>query len=224
MMDATKPLVIFGTGQIAELAWFYFNHDSQYQPVAFTVDRAYQDRETLLGLPVVPFDELPQCFPPSEADIFVALSYAKLNAVRTRKVEEVRSKGYHTASYVSSRASIFAGFEVKGNCFILEDNTIQPFAEIGDNVTLWSGNHIGHHSVIEDNCFISSHVVISGGVRVGNGSFIGVNSTVRDHVSIGARCVIGAGSLITADAEPEGVYTSVSSERSRVPSTRLRNI
>ncbi len=225
MGNNAKPLVIFGTGQIAELAWFYFTHDSDYKPVAFTVDRAYMDRDTLLGLPVIPFDELPEAYPPTQADVFVALSYAKLNGVRTQKVQAVRDAGYRTPNYISSKATTFPGFEPGGgNCFILEDNTIQPFAQIGDNVTLWSGNHIGHHSVIEDNCFISSHVVISGGVRVGNASFIGVNSTIRDHVAIGARCVIGAGSLITADAEPEGVYTSPSSERSRVPSTRLRGI
>lgn len=224
MANKSRPLVIFGTGQIAELAWFYFTHDSDFEPVAFTVDREFMDRESLMGLPVIPFDELPARFSPEAADVFVALSYAKINAIRTQKVQQVRAAGYHTPSYISSRASTFPGFEPGGNCFILEDNTIQPFAQIGDNVTLWSGNHIGHHSVIEDNNFISSHVVISGGVRVGQGCFVGVNSTVRDHVTIGARCVIGAGSLITADAEPEGVYASPSSERSRVPSTRLRNI
>lgn len=224
MENATKPLVIFGTGQIAEVAWFYFTHDSAYKPVAFTVDRAFRDKDSLLGLPVIPFDELPQSLPPAQADLFVALSYTKLNSIRKQKVQAVRAAGYSTPSYISSRATTFDGFEPGGNCFILEDNTIQPFCQIGDNVTLWSGNHIGHHAVIEDNCFISSHVVISGGVRVGDSSFLGVNSTVRDHVSIGARCVIGAGSLIIADTEPEGVYTSPPSERSRVPSTRLRGI
>lgn len=224
MTQSLKPLVIFGTGQIAELAWFYFTHDSAFQPVAFTVDRAFTESSTFCELPVIPFDELTNHFAPEDVAIFVALSYAKVNKLRTAKVNEVRAAGYRTASYVSSRATVFPGFAVGGNCFILEDNTIQPFAQIGDNVTLWSGNHIGHHSVIEDNCFISSHVVISGGVRVGSGTFIGVNSTVRDHVTIGAHCVIGAGSLITADAEPDGVYSAPAAERSRVPSSRLRNI
>ncbi|SDI12025.1 acetyltransferase [Paraburkholderia phenazinium] len=224
MTEPKTPLVIFGTGQIAELAWFYFTHDSACQPVAFTVDRAFADRDAFHDLPVVPFDELPQRYRPQDVQMFVALSYAKVNAVRTQKVEEVRQAGYRCASYVSSRATVFPDFAVGENCFILEDNTIQPFAQIGHNVTLWSGNHIGHHSVIEDNCFISSHVVISGGVRVGAGSFIGVNSTIRDHVTIGERCVIGAGSLLVADAEPEGVYSAPAAERSRVPSSRLRNI
>ncbi|CAB3637795.1 acetyltransferase [Trinickia soli] len=219
-----KPLVIFGVGQIADLAWFYFTHDSAYQPVAFTVDRAYIQGDTQHDLPVVAFDELTRAYPPGEVEIFVALSYAKVNSVRASKVDAVREAGYRCASYVSSKATVFPGFAAGDNAFILEDNTIQPFAQIGNNVTLWSGNHIGHHSVIEDNCFISSHVVISGGVRVGANTFIGVNSTVRDHVTIGERCVIGAGSLLVADAAPDGVYSAAAAERSRVPSSRLRNI
>jgi sugar O-acyltransferase (sialic acid O-acetyltransferase NeuD family) len=224
MRQADASLVIFGTGQIAELAWYYFAHDSAYRPVAFTVDRDYIESQTFHGLPVIPFDELPSRHGPQDVHLFVALSYAKVNAIRARKVEEARRVGYRLASYVSSKATIFPDLAVGDNCFILEDNTVQPFARIGNNVTLWSGNHIGHHAVIEDDCFISSHVVISGGVRVGRGTFIGVNSTVRDHVSIGERCVIGAGSLLLTDAADEGVYTAPASERSRVPSTRLRNI
>jgi sugar O-acyltransferase (sialic acid O-acetyltransferase NeuD family) len=224
MSQASLPLVIFGAGQIAELAWFYFTHDSAYTPVAFTVDREFIQAPELLGLPVVPFDELERRFPSDQVDAFVALSYAKINSVRASKFEAMRSAGYRCVSYVSSRATAFPDIKIGENCFILEDNTIQPFVTIGDNVTLWSGNHIGHHSVIEDNCFVSSHVVVSGGVKIGANSFVGVNSTIRDHVSIGARCVIGAGSLIDRDAEPEGVYSAVAAERSRVPSSRLRNI
>ena len=110
------------------------------------------------------------------------------------------------------------------NCFIFEDNTIQPFVSIGNNVTLWSGNHIGHHSVIRDHTFIASHVVISGGVEIGEQCFIGVNATLRDHIKVGDRCVIGAGALLLADAAPEGVYVGAATDRSKVPSTRLKSI
>ena len=132
--------------------------------------------------------------------------------------------GYPLATYVSSRAFVARGFTPGANCFILEDNTIQPFARIGNNVTLWSGNHIGHHSTIGDHCFIASHVIVSGGVVIGESSFIGVNATIRDHVTIGPRCVIGAGALILADAAAEGVYLGQATERSKVPSSRLRRI
>lgn len=33
-----KQLVIFGSAEIAELAYYYFQHDSNYEVIAFTVD------------------------------------------------------------------------------------------------------------------------------------------------------------------------------------------
>jgi len=173
----------------------------------------------------VNFQGLSDRFAVDEHAVFVALSYAKINALRKQKYLEAKAMGYPIASYVSSRASVLdKSFPIGENCFILEDNTIQPFARIGNNVTLWSGNHIGHHSTISDHSFVASHVVISGGVHVGEQCFIGVNATLRDHVIVGDRCVIGAGALILVDAEPDGVYIGAATERSRVPSSRLKKI
>ncbi|MNO09417.1 UDP-3-O-(3-hydroxymyristoyl)glucosamine N-acyltransferase [compost metagenome] len=59
---------------------------------------------------------------------------------------------------------------------------------------------------------------------IGEQCFVGVNATLRDHISIGEKCVIGAGAVILADAESEGVYMGTATERSRVPSTRLKKI
>lgn len=219
-----KPLIIFGAGDIAELAHYYFTHDSDRTVAAFTVDEQFIKDDSLQGLPVVPFERVTAIYPPVDFDLFVAVSYAKLNALRAQKVVEGRQKGYALTSYLSRRATTFPELEVRENCFILEDNTIQPFVRIGANVTLWSGNHIGHHTTIGDNCFITSQVVISGGVTIGEGSFIGVNASIRDHVTIGKQCVIGAGSLILEDAPDFSVYTTPAAERSKVPSTRLRKI
>jgi sugar O-acyltransferase (sialic acid O-acetyltransferase NeuD family) len=163
-------------------------------------------------------------FPPESHDFFVALSYSKLNVVRKEKYLAVKMLGYRLASYISSRATVLNEHRIGENCFIFENNTIQPFVTIGNNVTLWSGNHIGHHSNIKDHCFIASHVVVSGGVDIGEQCFIGVNATLRDHIKIGEKCVIGAGALMLADAAPEGDYIGAATERSRVPSSRLRGI
>ena len=163
-----KPLVIFGTGDIAQLAHYYFSTDSDYQVVAFTVDAAFATEGRLLGLPVVPFEQVTDHYPSQTYELFVALSYAKLNEVRKSKYLAAKAMGYRLASYVSSRASILNQGQIGENCFVLEDNTIQPFAAIGNNVTLWSGNHIGHHSIIHNHCFIASHVVVSGGWRLAN--------------------------------------------------------
>lgn len=220
-----KHLVIFGLSDIAQLAHYYFSTDSDYHVVAFTVDAAYMpDSGSFCGLPVVAFDRLAELYPPASHEVFIAVSYAKLNQLRREKFLAAQASGYRLASYVSSRATVLNEGRIGDNCFILEDNTIQPFVTIGSNVTLWSGNHIGHHSTIGDHCFIASQVVVSGGVDIGESCFIGVNATLRDHIKIGEKCVIGAGAIILDNAEPEGVYMGQETERSRVPSTRLRKI
>lgn len=219
-----KPLVIFGSGDIAQLAHYYFSTDSNYEAVAFTVDANYIKESDFCGLPVVAFEDVAKRYPPDSYDFFVALSYSKLNAVRKEKFLAAKELGYKLVSFISSRATVLNEEDIGENCFIFEDNTIQPFVKIGSNVTLWSGNHIGHHSVIHDHTFIASHVVVSGGVEIGEQCFLGVNATLRDHIKIGDRCVVGAGALMLADAAPEGVYIGTATERSKVPSTRLRDL
>lgn len=201
-----KKIIIFGLSEIAEIAHYYFKHDSQYIVSAFTVDRDYINQNSFCDLPIVPFENLEEHYPPNDYDMFIAVSYAQVNRVREKKFNQAKKKGYSLISYVSSKATVWPDLSIGQNCFILEDNTVQPFVKIGDNVTLWSGNHIGHHSVINANCFISSHVVISGGVIIGKNCFLGVNSTIHDHINIGENCIIGAGAVITKSIDGNGIY------------------
>ncbi|MEM9281868.1 MAG: acetyltransferase [Verrucomicrobiota bacterium] len=219
-----KQLVVFGLGDIGQLAHFYFTREGRYKVAGFTADAEYLNSDEFCGLPTVPFEELETRFPSSQFDLFVALSYSEVNQLRARKVAEAKEKGYELASYVSDQATVLSEEPIGENCFILEDNTIQPFAKIGNNVTLWSGNHIGHHSVIEDHVFISSHVVISGGVTIGARSFLGVNATFRDHIKIGKGNVIGAGALILGDTEDDQLHTAEAAKLARIPASRLRSI
>src|SRR3954471_18628900 len=200
-------IVVFGAGDIARLAHFYFSTDSQHEVVAFTVDAEYRQADSFDGLPLVPFDHVVERYPPREYAMFIALSYGKMNDVRAAKYAEAKALGYQLASYVSSRCSFLTAVPPGDNCFILEDNTVQPFVRIGNDVTLWSGNHIGHDSTIADHCFISSHVVVSGNCTIGDHCFVGVNATFRDGVTVAPRCVIGASALIMKDTVEGGVYS-----------------
>ena len=217
-----SEVVIFGSGQVAEVICYYLTHESDHRVVGFTVDGDYLKEDTALGLPVVPFETVQEAFPPERHGVFVAMSYRRLNAPRAQKLAEARAKGYAAVSHVSPRAVVPAGFEAKANTFIMEHNTVQPFVEIGENVIVWSGNHIGHHSRIGDNVFIASHVVISGGVTIGDNCFLGVNATLRDNISIGSHCIVGAGALILKDAPDHAVFPGQGTEPAAIRSDRLR--
>lgn len=201
-----KKLVIVGAGEFAEIAYEYFTHDSDYEVVAFAVESQYmsKDQTTLFNLPIVPFETMEQVYPPQEYHVFVALTYVQLNRARTRLFHACKQKGYTCASYVSSHCFFWHNATIGENSFIFEDNTIQYHVSIGNNVILWSGNHIGHRTVIEDDCWLTSHCVISGYCHIGKGSFLGVNSTLGDNVTLGEDTVFGAGSLTVHSLPDKG--------------------
>jgi sugar O-acyltransferase (sialic acid O-acetyltransferase NeuD family) len=215
-------LVIFGTGDVARLAHRYFTRDSDHEVVAFTVDKSYRTSDAFLGLPLVDFDGVTRQFPPGAFGMFIALSYSQMNKLRAERYRQAKTLGYQLASYVSSRCSWLTDHPVGDNCFVLEDNTVQPFVEIGNDVTLWSGNHIGHDSIIEDHCFISSHVVVSGHVRIRPYCFIGVNATLRNSIVIAPETLIGAGAVIMKDTVERGVYVPPRAERFAKDSDRVQ--
>lgn len=195
-------VVVFGNALTAELAHYYLTHDSVHEIVAFTVNEAYIQEKQFRGLPLVPFEEIEKIFPPHEFKFFVPLTERRMNQVRADVYGQVKQIGYSCISYVSSRATVLTD-QIGENCFILEDNTIQPFVSIGNNVVLWSGNHIGHHSIIRDHAYFTSHVVLSGRCDVGEYSFFGVNATVRDGCQLGTGTLISMGANLVVQQTPE---------------------
>jgi sugar O-acyltransferase (sialic acid O-acetyltransferase NeuD family) len=217
-------LVIFGAGDFARIAHFYFQHDSPFEVVAHAVTESFRTEDQVMGVPLVGFESLTDTHPPSDYGVFVAVAYSRVNRARADVFEAVRRLGYETPRYVCSKATTWPDLAVGDGSFILENNVIQPFVRIGSNTVLWSGNHIGHHSTLGDNVFIASHAVISGNCRVGDNAFIGVNATVRDGVTIGTSCVIGAGAVILHDAPDGAVYRTQATERLPIRSRALRKL
>lgn len=213
-----SKVVIFGIGKIADEAYFYLTNDSPHEVVGFTVDGAYLTKKEMFGRPVVPFEDVQQRYPPDDFKMFVAVGYQNLNKFRAQKYAEAKAKGYDLISYISSRASNFGRADIGDNCFILEFAVIQPCAKVGNNVFIWSGNHIGHHATVADHCYIAGNVVISGSTKIEPYCFIGVSATIGHEITIGRESFIGASSLITKDVEPKSVYVMQDTPKFRLDS------
>ena len=199
-------VIIFGVLDTAELAHYYLENDSEHEVVAFSVNREYISEESFRGLPLVAFEDVETVFPPSEFSFFAPMTGRNMNRNREAVYNQVKAKGYQFISYISSYATILDRKVIGDNCFILEDNTIQPFTIVGNNVVMWSGNHIGHHGKIKDHVFFTSHVVMSGHCVIESYSFFGVNSTIRDYMTIAQGTLVGMASAITKDTEEWGIY------------------
>jgi len=217
-------VVIFGVGDFAGVAYVYLTHDSNHEVVAFTVDRDYLKESEFFELPVVAWDKVEKSYPPDEFKMFILTSFKRMNHFREDKYNQAKDKGYQLISYVSSKATIWPNVIIGDNCCITEGNLINPFVEIGNDVVLWNGNHVGHHTIIKDHCFITSHVVICGRVVIEPYCFLGVNSTIRDEAIIAKETLVGAGALIMEDTKEYAVYRGFAAESLGIRSDELRSI
>jgi sugar O-acyltransferase (sialic acid O-acetyltransferase NeuD family) len=211
-------VVIFGVKDLAQLAHYYISNDTQYEVAAFTVHEEFmpENREfgypnqellpdPLARYPIVPFERVEEIYPPSKYKFFAPMTGSRMNKNREAVYLEGKEKGYEYISYVSSKATVCDN-KIGENCFIFEDNTLQPYTSIGNNVVLWSGNHLGHHSIIKDHVFFTSHVVLSGHCVVESYSWFGVNATIRDGLTIAEGSLIAMGALLTKNTKPWSTY------------------
>jgi acetyltransferase-like isoleucine patch superfamily enzyme len=216
-------IVIFGAGQIAEVAKVYVDACGPDRIVGFTVDAAFQKSDLFHGLPLVAWERLEQHFPPGAVKLLGPLSYRRLNDFRRERHREGKARGYEFASFIHPASHVHTR-DIGDNCFILEANVIQPFVRIGAGVMMWSGNHIGHHAQIGDYCFLSTHVGLGSGVRLGECCFLAGKVGVDSGFEIGAGSFLGGGAIVKKNLPPESVVPGPSDRVAPYPSSRLKRL
>jgi sugar O-acyltransferase (sialic acid O-acetyltransferase NeuD family) len=214
-------LIIFGNTSFAEIAAEYFS-SAGFEVIAHLVDPQYLSDGLLNGRIVVGTDSERAIKMRSEAShFFVASTYTQLNRFRANKFREFKDIGLIPASFISPHAFVDPSVKLGEHVFIFENNVIQFGTEIGNNCILWSGNHIGHHSIIEDNVFVSSHVVVSGHCTIGANSFLGVNSTIYNNVEIGRDNWIGPSSVVAKSTQENTMMRAELTKASHVPTRQF---
>lgn len=199
---ARQDVVIFGIGDMAQVAAVYIRAHSDLNIVGYTVDEAYAKSDAFDGLPLVPWEALETTFPPDRVQLFGPLTYQRMNTIRRDRYLEGKSRGYSFASFIHPDCNIYTD-QIGENCLILEGNVIQPFSSIGNNVIIWSGSHVGHHAQVGDHVFISSKVAIGGSAVIGDECHLGGAIGIAHGVTVEPRCAILNGAALTRSL-PEG--------------------
>ncbi len=216
-----KKLVIYGTGQIAEIAYHYFSLYSDYEVVAFTNNEENLTNKKLFNLQVVKFEDIQKLYPPEDFKMFVAISYKGLNSLRKKLYLAAKNKGYTLASFIFPDNRVINNIEIGENCLILENQTLQPFSKIGDNVFVWGGCVIGHHTKILDHCWLTSGASLGGNSIINENTFMGLNSTIGHFVEVGRENFIGANVLVTKNTKPKSVYIKKDTEKFKLDSDKF---
>lgn len=200
-----KDIIIFGIGNIAEVAYYYLKNDTNHNIIGFALEKKYIKEKFKFKLPIIEFEKMENNYPPNKYTFFAPCSGTNLNRFRERIYNEGKKKGYNFFTYISSKANVYTE-NIGENCFILENTTIQPYTKIGNNCILWSGSCLCHHSIIENHVFIATQVVISGMCRIKNYCFIGANASLKDSVTLEEGTVVGMSACITKNTKGNAIY------------------
>ena len=195
-----KKLVIFGTGKISEAVSYFFERDSEYEIISYVVDDLFVADGKFLEKTVVPLSKFEQTFSKDEIYIFVAVGYQGMNVLRSSKVDFFREKGYRFAKYVSPLVQ--GNFTTGENSIVMDGALIQPCVKFGNNVFVWGGAMIGHHAIIEDNCWLTGGGLVGGLSKIGKNSFVGLGTIIGHEVIIGEKCMLGAGTIACKSLPP----------------------
>lgn len=216
-----KKIVLFGSGKIAEVVYYYATEECGFEVVAFCVDDEYKKTDNLLGKPVIGFTEVESKYPPDSFDMFIGVGYHDLNELRKQKCEEAIAKGYKLVSIISPKAGVPLNVTHGYNCFFMSPAIIHPYVSFGNNVFVWSGAMVGHHSNIGDHCWLTSTCNIGGNVKMGEQVFVAMNVTISHSVEIGDKCFLGSNTLVIKNLENEQVVIAESSKPIRLNSKQF---
>lgn len=210
----SEEIVLFGLTQTADIIQYYLHKYTNYKVVARCVDEKYITCKEYEGLPVVPFETVENYYSPSKYKMSIPMYRMNLNRVREEKYLSAKQRGYNLISYISPNAEVETN-DIGENTYILGQASIHPFVKIGNNCIIWPGTIVGHHGVIEDNCFLSAPL-IGGRVNIQQNTSLGLRATIRDGVKIGKYCFIGMCANVQKDLPDFSIVSVKNSKKWKV--------
>ena len=214
-----KRIVIAGAGEFGRMAHLYLTREG-FNVVGFTAEKEFITDHTWQGLSVYPVEELELVASLTDTIIIMAITSVNRCISKERVFHTIASKGFLMGTYTHPKSFIDPTASIGAGCFIFEHNTIQANVIIENNVTLWSGNHVGHNSRIGAHSFLSSHVALCGGIQVGQRCFFGVNASIAPYLTIGKDCAIGMGTAVFRDV-PDGMIIKRGDSRDEMEKARI---
>lgn len=218
-----RGLVIYGAGNFAEIAHYYFTQDGRYRVSGFCVDAEFAREPTFLGLPVFASSELPAEVSQHSHDFFVALGIRQLNEIRESKCQWVEDRGFQLASLVCSKAIVADDFVAPPNSMVMDGAIIHPRARIGRNTIVWNGALIALRCHIGDHCWIV-RTTIGEQARIGHHTFAGIETAIAPGVGVGAYNIIGTGARVLQDTNDYAVFRPCTSTPARAHSRKVAHL
>lgn len=200
-----EELWIFGAGDLAKLAKFFFEKELDKPVSGFIVDE-----EHLAGVPrdlgkVVAWQEYLELVPKGRSLVFPAIGYRSMRA-REAIFDRIEKSEQKICNLVCQSAKVASDVELGVGVFVMPSVVIEPGVVVGSNNVIWSNSTVCHDSIVGRHNFIAANAVIGGRARIGSRCFFGFSSVVGQDVRVADDVLIGATAFLKDSVDESGVY------------------
>lgn len=200
--------LIVGNGDYAVMMNRYLKNTTEICIDGFTVKKEIITENTVAGIPVVPAEDMPELYHPSDCRLIMGIGYRKMNQIKENEYRRYKDMGYEFINYIHPTAIIEKDAALGEANNVFEGVIIQSGVKIGDANLIYGGAMIAHDTELGNFNSVSVKACIAGGTRVGNNCFVGANSTIRDHIQISDYTLVGAGAYVNKDSKPYDVIAA----------------
>jgi acetyltransferase-like isoleucine patch superfamily enzyme len=218
-MVVNRQLFIFGIGQQAQVATYYFEKVLARTVHGYIIE-AHDGPSTLNQRPIFKLASIRDDLIGSNKEVFVAIGGIALNAIREHYYLLLSKLGVSIASLICPQENLNIDFSKSINTFIDPTSAIGPYSLIGNNLIVY-GSTISHHSVIEDHVSLNA-AMIGANCRIGRNSIIALSATIESGVTIGEFCMIDSGAVVKQDVPPYSIVTAPRAHRRRIDCRRVK--
>lgn len=199
-------VVINGTGSLGRMVFHLLEDDDRYDVRAFTADPRWCAGDSLLGVPLLPHDDLASAWSPDDVACLSVLGGLGGWMPRRDHMEAIRSRGFRHANYVHPTAVVQRGGDWGTNNIVFPYSVIGFDGTIGEGAVLREKSYLGHEHVLGDHTFLGVGATVGGGARIGTGAYLAMSVTVSNDITIGEAAFVGIGSLVLRDLDAGGRY------------------
>lgn len=195
----SKPLLIFGCGSLAKLAYYFATREMNVRVLGFVVDEQLREVNTFCGMNVISWRKFLETYRPCDVDTHLSLGYRSMRN-RQELYERLTREGYMLRNIVSKSVFLAETYLPDSNNFFMPGVVIEPGVSIGVNNVFWSNTTICHDTKISNHNFFASNVTIGGESAIGSRCFFGFSSTLVQQLNVGDDVLIAAQSLLLQNA------------------------
>lgn len=210
--DEKLGVVVIGASSFASLLSAYIKEFTEWEIVAYAVDKEYALDESFCGRPLLALEAVSEMYPPESFSAFVAVGYNQMSDIRKKLFMHTKSLGYQILSFIHPTALCYAKSMGEGN-IMLEGSSVSMRCSVGDGNVLFNNCSIAHDVSVGDFNTFCAGSIVAGEVNIEDNCFLGIGSTVRNGVRLAPYTFIGMGERLNCSTKRGQAFIALEGAR-----------